>query len=555
MATKPSAAGIAALLQGDTGARMAALAQLSALADAAAVDADSAAIATECIRPLVEATMCADASQLGGASEVRQASNVLSRLTTLGNGYEMVYDGRLNPWFAPGGWVEVGVGRPVAEYTRDGIVVEACVAAAPGYSWVRSYGDACRSQGFDEAAGLTQWMTCPYEKGAMKPSTDQRNEAMALRVLEICRDPGDLSQAEIYSLWALLYHHLAQRPAVFAATIRAGLFSVAHQALVAAGSPDDWVQWRHPSSAQAGFIWAIICHAAMTSPAGVDVIKEICDSGFAKLIIETLSALERLGSDQVEEDAAVMPVVHVLLMLQQIDLTASAAAPIVAMLFQIPSALQFTLEHNLTHFEFLGIKTSSVCAAVCAVVWGKEEHSSGFEFTQTMIDNFIVNTQDIFSGQLAPYFELSSHWLRALQHLCVSDLNKNLLCKCSKTVPLLLDMLLLDLNHCRKDVDLQIKAAIQADATDCLLQLALYEPGRALLAQDSTARDALKALTAQDNEAHNSGGALSEQVKLSADGALLALLGKANHETNPDSKLAMVTQGQKHIMLSCELVS
>lgn len=551
MPAEPSAAAITALLQGDAEARRAALTQLSVLADAATVDADSAATtAVECIRPLIEATMCADAGRPGGAAEVRQASKVLSRLITLGNGYEMVYDGWINPWFAPGGWVEVGLGRPVAEYTRDDIVVEACVAAAPAYCWIRSYGDACRSQGFDEAAGLEKWMTCPYEKGAAEPSTDQRNEEMALRVLEICRDPRDLSQAEIGSVWAFLYHHLAQRPAVFAATMRAGLFSVAHQALVAAGSPDNWVQWRQASCVQAGFIWAIICHAAMTSPPGVDVTKEVCDNGFAKLVVDTLSALERLGSDRVGEDASATPPTNLLLMLQQIDLTASTAAPIVAMLSQIPSALQFTLEHSLTHCHTVRLKTSSLCAAICAVVWGKEEHSGGFEFTQTMVDNFLANTQDIFSGHLAPYSELSSHWLRALQHLCISDLNKTLLCQCPKTVPLLIDLLLLDVNHCRKDVDPQIKAAIQADATDCLLQLALCEPGQALLAQDSTVTDALKALA--DSEAQHSGGALSEKVKLSANGALLALLGNDNHNTPPVSKLAV---GQKHIMLSCELFS
>ena len=66
--------------------------------------------------------------------------------------------------------------------------------------------------------------------------------------------------------------------------------------------------------------------------------------------------------------------------------------------------------------------------------------------------------------------------------LCLA-LTQTLLVKCPLTVPLLLEMLFLDPAHSRQNVDPEIKAAVQADAVDCLLQIALFSPGRALLEQ------------------------------------------------------------------------
>ena len=106
-----------------------------------------------------------------------------------------------------------------------------------------------------------------------------------------------------------------------------------------------------------------------------------------------------------------------------------------------------------------------------------------------------------------------AYWLAPVVNLCVSDANKNLLVRLcvaapappgasASTVtcgldanpgsqvrsawllPLLLDTLLLDPGHVRAGLADGVRTAIQADAADCLMQIALFEPGRALLKAD-----------------------------------------------------------------------
>ena len=73
--------------------------------------------------------------------------------------------------------------------------------------------------------------------------------------------------------------------------------------------------------------------------------------------------------------------------------------------------------------------------------------------------------------------------------------------------------------HVRAERDSEeVKAAIQADAAHCFMQIALYGPGRELLAGADAVLSALRALAA--------GEARSENAQLSAEGALVAIEGK-----------------------------
>ena len=103
-------------------------------------------------------------------------------------------------------------------------------------------------------------------------------------------------------------------------------------------------------------------------------------------------------------------------------------------------------------------------------------------------------------------------------------------------IPTLLDALFLDPEHPRKDMDERLRAGIQCDGTECFLQLALFDPGRALLEQHTEALDALRALV--------DGAALTEEARLSASSALAAIDGPAPG-TGPDPG------DEKHVMVSC----
>ena len=88
---------------------------------------------------------------------------------------------------------------------------------------------------------------------------------------------------------------------------------------------------------------------------------------------------------------------------------------------------------------------------------------------------------------------------------------------------MLLEALLLDTSHTRQNQPEAVKAAIQRDAAECLLQIALCDSGRALLVGDGVVMDVLRALT--------EGRALTDEAVISAHGALMALEGRSPHET------------------------
>lgn len=166
-----------------------------------------------------------------------------------------------------------------------------------------------------------------------------------------------------------------------------------------------------------------------------------------------------------------------------------------------------------------------------------------------MINDALATKLLIFSDpQLqAQYPMLPLFFLREVVHLCVSDVNKMFLIKVEaenaalKTVTLtgfLIEALFLDPKHGRCGLDVAIKTAIQRDAAECFLQIALFEPGREMLTK-GPALEALRALT--------SGQALSEECKVFANGAILAVEG-VTHEPAPAGEGDDDADG--HVMVS-----
>ena len=77
-------------------------------------------------------------------------------------------------------------------------------------------------------------------------------------------------------------------------------------------------------------------------------------------------------------------------------------------------------------------------------------------------------------------------------------------------MPMICEALLLDPEHVKKDADASIQAAVQADAAECLLQIAVFVPGRALMESDGATIEALRALA--------NGQAMTEEAAVSANG-------------------------------------
>ena len=146
---------------------------------------------------------------------------------------------------------------------------------------------------------------------------------------------------------------------------------------------------------------------------------------------------------------------------------------------------------------------------IAALVFGKAEGDSEFRFTLATTDVVVENQQGMMSGLAQAFFNLSPHFFRPMVHLCISDENKALLVQSPKLLPTICEALLLDPEHVKKDADGRTKAAVQTDATECLLQIAVFEPGRALMERDEDTIAALHALA--------NGQAMTEETAISAN--------------------------------------
>lgn len=181
---------------------------------------------------------------------------------------------------------------------------------------------------------------------------------------------------------------------------------------------------------------------------------------------------------------------------------------------------------------------------VCAICFGKQEAGGAFKFTQAMVDGVLRSRLAVFSGSISAYSPVLTPFevVRPVLHLTISDENKLLIIQSPELVAFILETLLIDPDHQRQDQDEAVKAAIQADSVECLLQLATFEPGRARLMQETAIIEALHALSASK--------ALTREAKEFADGALLVIEGRTRELGPQRDGDDEETDG--HIMISCK---
>lgn len=272
---------------------------------------------------------------------------------------------------------------------------------------------------------------------------------------------------------------------------------------------------------------------------------------------------ELRGASKIE-DAHTFGIVCALMVLSYLDLGAPEAEPIVALLRGIPSALQFVLDNNLSHFRSPGLTSRSAATTLASLAFGKDE-DGGFSFTHQMINDVLAQLGDTITGHIRPFFPvLPPHFVRPALHLCISgtppflkavcngcerlcvcwaaDTNKALLVQSAGLIPLLIDSCFWAENHPRKDADDLEKAPIQNDALDALLQIALFKPGRELLQSNTTVMGMLAAMA--------DGMALTEEGKLSARNALVAIKGVTRE---PEPEVEGRLDSDKHVMVSYQV--
>ena len=162
--------------------------------------------------------------------------------------------------------------------------------------------------------------------------------------------------------------------------------------------------------------------------------------------------------------------------------------------------------------------------------------------TEGDIDGFIaLNTELMRCESWGSIMVLTNNRCRGMLSLCISDTAKQMLLSSNAGfISHLIDGLMLDAEHPRKDTDEAIKTAVQRDFAECVQQISLFPAGRAALTSDSAIVDVLDALVDK---------AWSEEAKDCARGALMQLTDR-HHET-----VAEVDLDALHIMMSCKCSS
>ena len=155
--------------------------------------------------------------------------------------------------------------------------------------------------------------------------------------------------------------------------------------------------------------------------------------------------------------------------------------------------------------------------------------------TEEDIDAFIALDTELMRCEVwGSVYPLISNRCRGMLSLCISDAAKHMLLNNADFIPHLIDGLLLDSEHPRKDADEAIKTAVQRDFAECVQQIALFPAGCDALKANETVMHAMLALKDK---------AWSEEAKICAEGALMALIPPEHHDDIIEAL---------HIMMSCE---
>ena len=142
------------------------------------------------------------------------------------------------------------------------------------------------------------------------------------------------------------------------------------------------------------------------------------------------------------------------------------------------TALAFCLENSLDWMEEIGSTTDGYAAKVCCSDFGRDEGGSEFTFTQEQV-NLLTTNWSQFIRAVGYYAtqKPTADTIFALE-LYIYDANKPLLIANKDFIPYLVDALLLDPEHPRAGMKEDLKIWCQTHHTECLAQLAVYEPAR-----------------------------------------------------------------------------
>ena len=369
----------------------------------------------------------------------------------------------------------------------------------------------------------------PIVSRTQMPSDDVPRQMLVL-LLELLRSNELCDEREIAGAWTAINTCLQGRPSLGATVMELRMFDLAAAHLREISSPADMLTVSRGKTALVNGVFASMDQAirAFSGCAERPDLRACITLGVFDMCTEAIVAVASAGADGLHDvcHSATYCVLTILL-------KCSAQPECEAKIRSAAAALAFYLEHDLDMMQQVGTTTGAVAARLCCNVFGRDEHSE-FTFTPQHIEMLTVNWSRIVRKiGWRSHTKPNADEIHAAQ-LCVSDAHKPLLIANAEFISYLVDALLLDPDHPRADMNEELKVWCQQHHCEALAQLAMHDASRDALLRDGSVVPALQSVV-------ESG--MSEGARELAAAALTAL---------SDKKLELVTEGQKHVMLSCE---
>eukprot|EP01043_Picozoa_sp_COSAG02_P061808 COSAG02_NODE_8380_length_2591_cov_15.477323_3_plen_432_part_00 len=362
----------------------------------------------------------------------------------------------------------------------------------------------------------------------LMPSDDVPQQLLTLSI-ELLRS-RELPELAIGGAWRGAKECMDARPGLAPVAMKLGLFDLAVEHLRAIGSPADVVSILRGKAGRGHAVLDAVYEVtrAFAGQKARPDLEAAVSTGLFDFCVEIVVAVASAGVDGLHDTN------HSVLSCALNWLArCSNVAGCEATIRSAATALAFCLENPLDYIEEIGATTGASAARVCCSVFGRDEGGSTFTFTplhiKTLTDSW---SQVIRAVGYRVNTKPTGDTIHAAQ-LCVSDANKPMLIANEMFVPYLVDALLLDPEHPRAGMKEELKAWCQQHHCEALAQLAVHDGSREALLRDGSVVPALEAVMKDG---------LSEEARELAAAALSAL----------SERELVATEGQKHVMLSCE---
>lgn len=364
---------------------------------------------------------------------------------------------------------------------------------------------------------------------------ESRNIVLCPLLIELLRSPEKLPPFAMPGVLWTLGASIAGRPAVAAECLRHDVINVlvgvmrtapAHELISTAGFA------RRGGVAQVLPDMKEVVEALQLG--GTDVTRQLLSSGYIDLLMETFEAVERVGQHNVTGHQLCWGLVLLK------ELHGECLAEIEEKYREHRVALRYMIDHPVCHCIEQGWSTNSLGTIIAAQLFGRDEENA-FGFKQEDVDGYLVHLdQNMQREGPGVFWDLGPHFCRGIANLCISDVFKQMLLDNSSFIPLLVCGLLLDPDQPHQARAAQsVKAQVQFDFAQCILQLSLFQAGAAALQADPTVVDALDKLVVS---------AWLDDAKECAKGALIQLC----PERIAEQVIVPGPDVPRHVMMSCE---